>query len=65
MSDQTTIKIASKEFTTAEVICGRGIVGMLFMAAVARVQGLSLATSVPRAHAGRSAFRHSLTSHSP
>ncbi|OUM03524.1 DMT family transporter [Variovorax sp. JS1663] len=48
------VKIASDWFTSAELVFYRGLIGMLFMWALARQRGLSLATSYPGMHAWRS-----------
>jgi drug/metabolite transporter (DMT)-like permease len=47
------IKLASSSFTTADIICFRGLVGMAFMWGVARAEGVALRTSKPRMHAWR------------
>ena len=48
------VKIASASFNAAELVCYRGLVGMLVMWAWARSQGIPLATTVPGMHAWRS-----------
>ncbi len=47
------VKQASAEATTAEVVFFRGFVGAIMIFALARSQGLSLATQVPRQHLWR------------
>lgn len=48
------VKIASAWFTSAELIFWRGVVGMVFIAVLARGQGISLRTPYPKMHATRS-----------
>ncbi len=49
------IKIASHSFGLFELVFYRGLVSMIFMAAVMRARGTPLATSVPMMHAWRTA----------
>ncbi len=48
------IKVASSSFNTSEVVFYRGLVSVIFIAAVLRRQGTSLRTRVPMMHAWRS-----------
>ena len=48
------VKIASEHFNSAELVFYRGLLGMLFMWALARVRGVRLATRFPRMHMWRS-----------
>jgi drug/metabolite transporter (DMT)-like permease len=48
------VKIASAWFTSAELVFWRGIVGMVFIAVLARQQRVSLATRYPGMHVWRS-----------
>jgi S-adenosylmethionine uptake transporter len=48
------VKYASAWFTSSELVFWRGLVGMLFIWALARKQGVALATSYPAMHAWRS-----------
>jgi drug/metabolite transporter (DMT)-like permease len=48
------VKYAAVAFTSAEMICYRGIIGMLFMWGFARMEGVSLRTRRPRMHVWRS-----------
>lgn len=48
------VKIASEWFNSAELVCYRGLLGMLFMWLLARRQSVSLATRYPGMHAWRS-----------
>ncbi|RMX08337.1 DMT family transporter [Corticibacter populi] len=48
------VKFASGHFSAAELVLYRGIIGMLFLAGLARHQGVSLATRHPGMHAWRS-----------
>lgn len=48
------IKIASAHFQPVEIVCYRGAIGMVFMAALCRAQGVSLSTRVPMMHLWRS-----------
>ncbi len=48
------VKLASAYFNSAELVMYRGILGMLFVAVVARYQGVSLKTQYPLMHAWRS-----------
>ena len=48
------VKFASAWFTASEMVFYRGLLGMLFMWALARSQGTSLATSYFGMHAWRS-----------
>ena len=44
------VKLASQEVSTAEVVFFRGLVGVVFMSALARLRGLQLRTQVPWMH---------------
>ena len=48
------IKYASVHFNTFELVFFRGLIGMLFMAGLCRMQGLSLRTPIPMMHVWRS-----------
>jgi len=48
------VKFASAHFTSAEVVFWRGVIGMVFIAVLARRQGVPLATRYPGMHAWRS-----------
>lgn len=48
------VKYASAHFTAAEMVFYRGLIGMVFLAVLARQQGVSLATRHPGMHAWRS-----------
>lgn len=48
------IKVASASFTAAELVFWRGVLGMAFMWALARAQGVRLRTAYPGMHAWRS-----------
>ncbi|MET3516048.1 drug/metabolite transporter (DMT)-like permease [Pseudacidovorax sp. 1753] len=48
------VKIASAWFTSAELVFWRGVIGMIFIAVLARRQKVSLATRYPGMHAWRS-----------
>ena len=48
------IKYASVHFNNAELLCYRGMIGMVFMAAYAHARGTSLRTRYPAMHAWRS-----------
>ncbi len=48
------VKYASVHFNSAELVFYRGILGIAFMAAFARIEGTSLVTRVPAMHAWRS-----------
>ena len=48
------VKFASEHFTSAELVFYRGVVSMVFMAGVARLNGTSLRTRYPAMHAWRS-----------
>jgi len=48
------IKFASAHFNTVELVCYRGLVGIVFMAALCRAQGVTLGTTVPMMHVWRS-----------
>jgi S-adenosylmethionine uptake transporter len=50
------VKIASDTFNSAELVFWRGVIGVVFMWALARAQGVSLATRYPGMHAWRSAI---------
>jgi S-adenosylmethionine uptake transporter len=48
------VKFAAASFNSAELVFYRGVLGMLFMWALARVQGVPLRTAYPGMHAWRS-----------
>jgi len=48
------IKFASSHFNSFEIVCYRGMVGMVFIYAMTRVQGVSLRTRLPMMHVWRS-----------
>ena len=48
------IKYAAAHFNTVELVCYRGAIGIVFMAAWCRARGVSLGTSVPMMHVWRS-----------
>jgi drug/metabolite transporter (DMT)-like permease len=48
------VKIASAHFNAAELVCYRGFIGMAILWALARSQGVTLATRYPGMHAWRS-----------
>lgn len=48
------VKFASAGFNSFELVFWRGVISVIFLAAVARGQGISLATRYPGAHAWRS-----------
>ncbi len=48
------IKFASSHFNSFEIVFYRGLVGMVFLLGIARVQGVSMRTSVPMMHVWRS-----------
>jgi S-adenosylmethionine uptake transporter len=48
------IKFASSHFNTFEIVCYRGLVGMVFLIGMTRVKGVSLRTEVPMMHVWRS-----------
>jgi len=48
------IKFASSHFNSFEIVCYRGVVGVLFLWTVTRARGVSLRTTVPAMHAWRS-----------
>jgi drug/metabolite transporter (DMT)-like permease len=48
------VKFASAHFNAAELVFYRGLIGMAFLAALARRQGVSLKTAYPGMHAWRS-----------
>jgi len=48
------VKFASAHFNMAELVCYRGLLGMLFMWVWARARGVPLATSYPSMHMWRS-----------
>jgi S-adenosylmethionine uptake transporter len=50
------VKLASEHFSTAEMVCYRGVIGIAFMATWCRMQGVSLKTAVPMMHLWRSAI---------
>ena len=47
------IKLAATGFSSAEILCFRGIFGMALMWCLARMQRVSLATRVPLMHGWR------------
>ena len=48
------IKFASAHFQTSELVFFRGLIGVVFMATLCRVQGVPLRTSIPMMHVWRS-----------
>ncbi len=48
------IKFASSHFNSFEIVCYRGLVGMVFLIGMTRVNGVSLRTQVPMMHVWRS-----------
>jgi S-adenosylmethionine uptake transporter len=48
------VKVASEHFNSAELVFYRGLLGMLFMWALARARGISLVTRFPGMHMWRS-----------
>jgi S-adenosylmethionine uptake transporter len=48
------IKFASEHFNSFEIVCYRGLVGVIFLLGLTRVRGVSLRTRVPAMHAWRS-----------
>ncbi|MDP2220205.1 MAG: DMT family transporter [Hydrogenophaga sp.] len=48
------IKFASEHFNSFEIVCYRGMVGVVFLIGMTRVRGVSLRTSVPMMHFWRS-----------
>lgn len=48
------IKFASSHFNSFEIVCYRGVVGVIFLVGLARAQGVSLSTRVPSMHLWRS-----------
>jgi len=48
------IKFASAHFNSFEIVCYRGVVGMVFIYAMTRAQGVSLRTRLPMMHVWRS-----------
>ncbi|RYF68428.1 MAG: EamA/RhaT family transporter, partial [Comamonadaceae bacterium] len=48
------VKIASVWFSSAELVFYRGLIGIVFLALLARSRGVSLATRYPGMHAWRS-----------
>jgi len=48
------IKFASEHFNSFEIVCYRGMVGVIFLLGLTRVRGVSLRTRVPTMHAWRS-----------
>lgn len=48
------VKLASAQYATGEIVFYRGLIGALFIAAVARARGGSLKTAVPAMHFWRS-----------
>ena len=47
------IKSATAYFNTFELVCYRGVIGVVFMAVLCRQQGVALATTVPMMHGWR------------
>ena len=47
------IKSATAYFNTFELVCYRGVIGVVFVGVLCRQQGVALATSVPMMHAWR------------
>ncbi len=50
------VKIASAHFNSAELVFYRGVIGMVFLYTLARMQGTTLKTAYPGMHAWRSAI---------
>ncbi len=48
------IKFASEHFNSFELVCYRGMFGVLFLAGLMRVRGVSLRTPLPMMHFWRS-----------
>jgi S-adenosylmethionine uptake transporter len=48
------VKLASAHFNTFELVFFRGLIGVIFMATICRVQGVSLRTPIPMMHVWRS-----------
>jgi len=48
------IKFASEHFNSFEIVCYRGMIGVVFILGMTRVRGVSLRTSVPMMHVWRS-----------
>ncbi len=48
------IKFASSHFNSFEIVCYRGLVGMVFLIGMTRMNGVSLRTQVPMMHVWRS-----------
>jgi S-adenosylmethionine uptake transporter len=48
------IKFASAHFNSFEIVCYRGLVGVVFLLGLTRLRGVSLRTDVPMMHAWRS-----------
>lgn len=48
------IKFASEHFNSFEIVCYRGVVGVIFLLGMTRVRGVSLRTTVPMMHFWRS-----------
>lgn len=48
------IKFASEHFNSFEIVCYRGMVGVIFLLGMTRVRGVSLRTTVPMMHFWRS-----------
>ena len=48
------IKFASTEFNSFEIVFYRGLVGVVFLIGLTRLQGVSLRTSLPMMHVWRS-----------
>lgn len=47
------VKLAATEFTISEIVCYRGLIGMVLMALAMRARGTSFATAVPWMHTWR------------
>lgn len=48
------IKLASADFNSFEIVCYRGLVGVVFLLVLTRMRGVSLRTQVPMMHLWRS-----------
>jgi S-adenosylmethionine uptake transporter len=48
------VKFASAHFQTFELVFFRGLIGVIFMASICRIQGVSLRTPIPLMHVWRS-----------
>eukprot|EP01038_Epipyxis_sp_PR26KG_P003883 gene3883-5564_t len=47
------VKLASQQFSTSEIVMYRGIVGVVVLSLIIRLQGGSFRTSMPGAHLWR------------